>query len=140
MKFAIIEGRQTRLITGNKITYLYNHLGRDSIALEAENDVWNLNAGYGWGKNVIIQAYIYGKPQGAQILSSGLVWFFCAIHLYYLLCRKARHINLKKIKLTKEETYKDSQREGKQRMEWLIQSLKRGRKLCTNVRKRHLIR
>lgn len=99
------------------MTYLYNHLGCDSIALEAGNEVGNLNAGYGCGKNFIIQADIYGKPQGAQLLSSGLVCFFCATHLYYLLCRKARHINLKKIKLTKEETYKDSQREGKQRME-----------------------
>lgn len=119
MKFAIIEGRQTRLITGNKITYLYNHLGRDSIALEAENDVWNLNAGYGWGKNVIIQADIYGKPQGAQILSSGLVWFFCAIHLYYLLCRKARHINFKKDKVNKGRNIRSAkEKENKKWSDW----------------------
>lgn len=47
MKFAIIEGRETLLITGNKMTYLYNHFGCDSIALEAGNEVGNLNAGYG---------------------------------------------------------------------------------------------
>lgn len=65
------------------MTYLYNHLGCDSIALEAGNEVGNLNAGYGWGKNVIIQADIYGKPQGAQLLSSGLVCFFVP-HIYII--------------------------------------------------------
>lgn len=65
------------------MTYLYNHLGCDSIALEAGNEVGNLNAGYGCGKNFIIQADIYGKPQGAQLLSSGLVCFFVP-HIYII--------------------------------------------------------
>lgn len=69
-------------------------------------------------KKVIIQADIYGKPQGAQLLSSGLVLGFFVPHIYiiYFVGKQGILIS-KKIKLTKEETYKVSQREGKQEME-----------------------
>lgn len=49
------------------MTYLYNHLGCDSIALEAGNEVGNLNAGYGWGKNGHLSGRYLRKATGSAI-------------------------------------------------------------------------
>lgn len=42
-----------------------------------------------------------------------LCGFFCATHLYYLLCRKARHINLKKDKVNKGRNIQGQPKRGK---------------------------